>query len=201
MVGIKDALDHEIGVARRLWTRDEYERLIEHGILGPEDHVELIGGEVVLMTPQKGRHAMAVGFGQDALLRIIGDDFHLRVQLPLALGDDSEPEPDLAVIVGRRRDYPPDLHPSSAILVFEVSDSSLAFDRTRKGGLYARAGIPEYWILNLQLQSLEVYRDPAPDPAAPFGHAYQQRRTFGPDDRVTLLMIPGAEISVRDLLP
>jgi Uma2 family endonuclease len=201
MVGTKDELDREVGTARRLWTRNEYEPLIERGILGPEDHVELIGGEVVLMTPQKGRHATAVGFGQDVLLRIIGDGFHLRVQLPLALSDDSEPEPELAVIVGRRRDYPPDLHPSSAILVVEVSDSSLAFDRTRKGGLYARSGIPEYWILNLQLRSLEVYRDPAPDPSAPFSYAYQQRHTFGPDDRAGLLMIPGAVIAVADLLP
>jgi Uma2 family endonuclease len=188
-------------VALRLWTRDEYESLIEHGIFGPEDHVELIGGAIVEMTPQKGPHAMAVGFGQDALLRVIGEQFHLRVQLPLSLGADSQPEPDLAVIPGRRRDFRSEGHPRSAALIVEVSDTTLTFDRERKGSLYARAGIPEFWILNLQLQLLEVYRDPAPDPTAPFGYAYRQRLSYGPDDRVSPAAIPGAEILVADLLP
>lgn len=188
-------------VSLRRWTRSEFESLIEHGIIGPEDHVELIGGDIIEMTPQKGPHAMAVGFGQDALLRVIGGQFHLRVQLPLSLGVDSQPEPDLAVIPGSRREFRSQNHPTNAALVVEVSDTSIAFDRERKGSLYARAGIPEYWIVNLQLQSLEVYRDPAPDPAAPFGYGYRQRLSFGSEDRVSPVAIPGAEILVADLLP
>ncbi|MGD9892218.1 MAG: Uma2 family endonuclease [Dehalococcoidia bacterium] len=201
MVTTKSPPNVQETVTLRLWTRDEYESLIEHGILGSEDHVELIGGAIVEMTPQKGPHAMAVGFGQDALLRVIGERFHLRVQLPLSLGADSQPEPDLAVIPGRRRDFHSEGHPQTAALIVEVSDTTLAFDRERKGSIYARAGIPEFWILNLQLQLLEVYRDPAPDPAAPFGYAYRQRLSFSPDDRVSPVAIPGAEILIADLLP
>jgi Uma2 family endonuclease len=201
MVGTAVRPIEEAEVTRRLWTREEYEQLIEHCILGPDDRVELIAGEILIMTPQKGRHAMAVGYGQDCLLAVLGDQFHLRVQLPLALGGDSEPEPDLAVISGRRKDYPPDEHPTSAVLVVEIADTSVAYDRTRKAGIYARARIPEYWIVNLQARRLEVYRDPAPDSATLLGFAYQQRTTHGLRDRVSLLAVPGATVPVRDLFP
>jgi Uma2 family endonuclease len=187
-------------VELRRWTREEYERMIDAGILGENDRVELVAGEIVSVSPQQGRHAAGVSLGQETLRIAVGPDFHVRVQLPLALDPDSEPEPDLAVIAGSPRDYR-DMHPTTAILVVEVSDTTLAFDRIRKASVYARAGIPEYWILNLQLQSLEVYRDPAPDPAAPLGYAYRQRLTFGAGDRVQVLMIPGAEVTVTDLLP
>lgn len=191
----------EAGVIRRLWTRDEYQQLIEHCILGSEDRVELIAGEILTMTPQKGLHAMAVGYGQDCLLTVLGDRFHLRVQLPLALGGDSEPEPDLAVISGKRKEYPPDQHPTTAALVIEVADTSVAYDRTRKAGIYARAGIPDYWIVNLQARRLEVYREPGPDPAAFLGFAYQQRTSYRLRDRVSPLALPDATIAVHDLFP
>jgi hypothetical protein len=187
-------------VEHRLWTRQEYEQMIDHGILGPEDRVELIGGEIVTVAPQKGRHAKAVGLGQDTLLSVIGSDFHVRVQLPLALGDDSEPEPNLAVIPGRRRDYGDD-HPSHAVLVIEVADSSITIDRIRKGSLYSRAGIADYWVLNLVSRMLEAYRRPIVDETAPLGYAYAERMTFGPRDRVSPLSFPSASILVADLLP
>jgi Uma2 family endonuclease len=190
----------QTAVVLRRWTREEYDRMLDCGILDENSRVELIAGEIVTVAPQKSWHATAVGLGNDALRLVIGPEFHVRSQMPLALGSDSEPEPDLAVVRGTMRDYA-DAHPVHAVLIVEVADSSVAFDRIRKGSLYARSGIPEYWIVNLPTRLLEVYRDPAPDPAAPFGYGFRQRLSFGPEDRVSPVAIPGAEILVADLLP
>jgi Uma2 family endonuclease len=190
----------QAAVTRRRWTRAEYEQMGEAGILDENDRVELVAGEIVTKMTQKSPHATAVSLGLAALQPVAGARFHVRVQLPLALDPDSEPEPDLAIVAGQPRDYR-DAHPTSAVLVVEVSDTSLAFDRTWKMSIYARAGIPDYWIINLQDRLLEVYREPAPDAAAVVGYAYRQRLSFGLGDGVTLLAIPGATVAVRDLLP
>jgi Uma2 family endonuclease len=201
VIEVTEAADvQEQSVCRRLWTRDEYEQMIEHGIFRPDERLELIAGEIVALAPQKSPHATAISLGLGAFIAVIRGAFHIRIQLPLALGADSEPEPDIAIVTGSARDYR-DAHPSTAALVVEIADSSVAFDRNRKGSLYARAGIPEYWIVNLQSRMLEVYRDPAPDPAAPLGYAYRQRLSLGPEARMSLVAIPGAEIMVADLLP
>jgi Uma2 family endonuclease len=99
----------------------------------------------------------------------------VRAQLPLALSDYDEPFPDLAVVSGSPRDYLAQ-HPTSALLVVEVSEASLKTDREVKGSLYASAGIPEYWILNLRERVLEVYREPAADARAVYGAAYRQQQ-------------------------
>jgi Uma2 family endonuclease len=187
-------------VTRRRWTRAEYEQMGEAGILDENDRVELVAGEIVTKVTQRSPHATAVGLGYEALRAVVGTGFHVRAQLPLALDPDSEPEPDLVVVAGSPRAYS-DAHPTSALLVVEVSDTSLAFDRTWKMSIYARAGIPDYWIINLPDRLLEVYRDPGPDTAALVGYAYRQRLSFGPDDRVTLVAMPDATVAVRDLLP
>jgi Uma2 family endonuclease len=129
-------------VQLRRWSRAEYDRMIDAGVLTTEDHVELIDGEIVTMTPQKSRHATAVWLAQIAIGRAFGEPFGVRTQLPLALDPGSEPEPDIAVVTGSPRDYS-DEHPSTAVLIVEVADASLAFDRTVKASLYARAGIPD----------------------------------------------------------
>ncbi len=175
--------------------------MIDAGILDENDRAELIAGEIVTKVAQKSPHATAVGLGSDALRAVAGEGFHVRVQLPLALDPDSEPEPDLAIVVGPPRAYR-DAHPTSAALVVKVSDTMLiTFDRSSKASMYARAGTPEYWIVNLTSRRLEVYRDPASDAAVPLGHAYQQRLSFGPDEQVAFLAIPDVVIAVRDLLP
>jgi Uma2 family endonuclease len=138
--------------------------------------------------------------GDDAFRTIVAPGFHLRVQLPLALDPDSAPEPDLAIVAGSVRAYRV-THPTSASLVVEVADSSLAFDRSWKASIYARAGIADYWIVNLVDRLLEVYRDPAADSATPLGYAYRQRLSFGPNDRVAPLAFPDVTIAVSDLLP
>ena len=124
------------------WTRAQYERLADTAILPPDASTELIHGQVCTMSPQNSRHATAVTL-VDATLRhqYDADSFFLRVQLPLALGPDSEPEPDLAIIEGQPRDFT-DAHPTTALLVVEVADASLPFDRSTKQALYAVHNIP-----------------------------------------------------------
>ena len=151
------------------------------------------------MTPQGTAHAGTIGLVQDVLCVVFGHT-HVRVQLPFALDPASEPEPDLAVVTGTPRDYLA-AHPDSALLIVEVAETTLAFARRSKGSLYARAGIAEYWIANVSDGVLEVYRNPAEDRAARYGHAYGDTRVLRAGDIVVPLAAPGAEISVAELLP
>jgi Uma2 family endonuclease len=123
-----------VNVQLRRWTRQEYDRMIDARVLTPEDHVELIDGEIVTVTPQKSRHATAVRLAEIAVRRAFGDHVDVRTQLPLTLDAASEPEPDVAVVAGSPRDYR-DAHPSTALLIVEVADASLLFDRTTKASL------------------------------------------------------------------
>ncbi len=132
----------------RRWTRFEYERLIDAGMFRPGERLELLDGQLVVREPQGSLHATAVGLIEDALRACFGSGWVVRVQMPIALDDESEPEPDVAVVAGARRDYELS-HPARPALVVEVSESSLGQDRGDKAGLYARAGVPEYWIVNL----------------------------------------------------
>ena len=184
----------------RRWTRQEYEHLAAQGVFAPAERVELIEGEIVAMTPQGTLHAAAIMLVQVALQRVFQVGYVVCVQLPLALGLRSMPEPDFAVVPGSPRDYR-DEHPTTAVLVVEVADTTLEFDRSEKASAYAAAGIPDYWVLNLVDRVLEVFRDPGPQPGAPFGHGYRTHLRCGLADRVAPLAAPGAFINVADLLP
>jgi len=180
--------------------RARYDRLIEAGIFGPEDRIELLDGLLVSREPQGGRHATVVGLVRAALEKAFGRGWHVREEKPIALDERSEPEPDLVVVPGRLRDYLK-VHPSRPVLVVEVADTSLAVDRLRKGHLYARAGIADYWVVNLIDEVLEVYRDPA---RARSGHGdwtYDSVRLLRRDAVVTPLAAPRARIRVAALLP
>jgi Uma2 family endonuclease len=184
----------------RRWRRVEYERLIETGFFPPGDPVELVGGQLIVAEPQGSRHFAAVQTMEEALRRVFGQGWQVRGQGPLALDEESEPEPDVAVVPGSFRDYVAG-HPSRPALVVEISESSLALDRDHKGSLYARAGITDYWIVNLLDQTLEVYRDPGPDPAASFAWRYRSVEVRRREAAVSPLALPGANIRVSDLLP
>ncbi len=133
--------------------------MIDSGVIDPDDPIELVDGQIwELVRPQSSRHAVVVHRVRDALHAAAATDSHVRMQVPLALGDHSQPEPDVAIVQGRLEDYLED-HPSTARLVVEVSDSSLAVDRETKRGLYAREGVPEYWIVNLDDEQIEVHAD------------------------------------------
>ena len=184
----------------RRWTRLEYDRLIDAGFFPPHDPIELLGGEMIVSEPQGSEHHTAVGLVEDALRATLGPGWLVRSQGPIALDDESEPEPDVAVVPGSRRDYSRQ-HPSRPVLVVEVSESSLRLDREHKGSLYARAGIEDYWILNLVDRVLEVYRRPIVDATAPFNWRYAATEVIGAQSSVTPLVTPGARIPVGALLP
>jgi Uma2 family endonuclease len=187
-------------VRARTWQRLEYDRLIEAEILGPADRIELLGGAMIVKEPQYSPHATAIQLVQRVLTAALGAGWSVRPQLPIALDDESEPEPDICVVPGDPRDYR-DAHPERPVLIVEVALSRLRFDREHKGSLYARAQIVDYWIVNIPDRRLEVYRDPAPDAAAPFAWRYGRVVTLGPDERVAPLAVPSAYVIVADLLP
>jgi Uma2 family endonuclease len=184
----------------RRWTRGEYERLIEIGVFPAGEPLELLGGELVVGEPQSSAHYTAIGLVEDALRETFGAGWVVRSQGPIALDDDSEPEPDVAVTRGGRRDYSRE-HPSRAVLVVEIAASSLSLDREHKGSLYARAGLEDYWILNLVDRVLEIYRRPVPDASAPFGWRYAAPDRLATGAFIAPLAAPGAQIAVSDLLP
>src|SRR6266850_2460931 len=130
------------------WTRLQYDRLIECGVFQPGDRIELIGGELIVREPQRTPHSTAIELALDALRAAFGPGWRVRIQLPVALDEESEPEPDIAVVPGSPRDYLPS-HPSNPVLILEAAESSLALDREIKGSLYTRAQIVDYWIVNL----------------------------------------------------
>jgi Uma2 family endonuclease len=134
--------------------------MVDAGILGPDDRIELLDGAIIHRAPQKSRHATAVSLAYEALRAILPENSHIRAQLPFNLDERSMPEPDIAVVPGQPRDYR-DAHPARALLIVEVADSSLGYDRLRKLAAYARAGVPEYWILDPDGATLEVYRAPS----------------------------------------
>jgi Uma2 family endonuclease len=139
----------EMAAARRLFTREEYHRMGEVGILKPTDRVELIRGEIVEMSPIGRRHYAFVNNLSHLLIMGLAGRAIVAVQGPIVLADDTEPESDLAVI---RRRIPPykerEAHKEDAFLLIEVAESSLAYDRSTKLRLYAAAGIPEYWVVD-----------------------------------------------------
>ena len=193
------------------WTRDEYYKMGESGLFD-NMRVELVEGRVIEMRPINSQHATAVTLADDAIRKVFGAGWTVRVQSPLALAETSAPQPDLAVVAGNARDYKT-AHPATAALVIEVADTSLAYDRGEKGSLYARAGIADYWIINLQDSQVEVYRHPMPmayrtrttsstsDASPVYGYGYTDVIMLTAGNTITPLAGPGASIDVADLLP
>jgi Uma2 family endonuclease len=186
-------------VRTKRWTRLEYERLIDLGAFGPEERLELIGGHLVVREPQGRPHSTGIRLVAGTLRAAFGPDWNVEAQLPVALDEESEPEPDVAVVAGGPRDYLAS-HPSHPALVVEIALTSLALDRGEKASLYARAGVADYWIVNLVDNLLEVYREPQADPDAPHGWRYGSTTTLRIGDVVAPLALPHRSIPVSDLL-
>jgi Uma2 family endonuclease len=178
-------------IEMRRWTREEYDKMIAAGIFASGDRVELVDGEILQMTPQGSVHATVILLVQNALRLAFGPAFSIRPQLPIALTPDSEPEPDLAVVSGNPLDYW-NQHPATALLLVEVSDTTLERDRQRKGSLYARAGVQDYWIVNLIDRCVEVYREPREG-------TYRSCQRFFIGDSLAPLSAPGAIIPVAGI--
>jgi Uma2 family endonuclease len=163
-------------------------------------HVELIEGDVIEMSPMKPPHRTAVVLTGDRLREAFGQGYFINVQSPFDAGDPSEPEPDIAVIPGNVRDYKDD-HPTAAALIVEVADTSLQYDRTVKAGLYAKAGISDYLIVNLVDNQVEVYRHPAPRQDHIYGFGYTSITMLKPTDTISPLAASHVAIVVAGLLP
>ncbi|HRJ41073.1 MAG: Uma2 family endonuclease [Caldilineaceae bacterium] len=181
-----------------LWTKDEYYKMAEIGFFDGK-RVELIGGQVLEMSPMLSGHATATMLVAEALRKAFASRHFLRVQLPLSVSEISDPEPDVAVIEGTIRDYR-DAHPTTAALVVEVADSSVDYDRTDKASLYASAGVGDYWVVNLPQRRLEVFRSPIPDTSQPFGYSHASRTIFAETEQVQPLAAAGV-VQIADLLP
>jgi Uma2 family endonuclease len=183
----------------RRWSRFEYEKLVDSGFFHG-DPVELVGGQLIVAEPQGTYHMTVVGLVDDALRAVLPPGWIVRNQGPISLDDESAPEPDVIVVRGSRDDYL-NAHPTVPPLVIEVADTSLGFDRRVKGGVYARGGVQDYWIVNVTDRVLEVYREPQADPSAAYGWSYRSVRTLRPTDTVTPLALPTTSILVASLLP
>ncbi|MGH7171891.1 MAG: Uma2 family endonuclease [Gemmataceae bacterium] len=190
---------HGQAPAPRRWTRTEYYQMAEWGLFHGQ-RVELIEGEIMVLSPQKAEHWTTADQVAELLRISFGSAFHVRLQGPIDFGTLSEPEPDVAVVVGSRAQYATH-HPRTAVLIVEVSESSLSYDRNRKASLYARAGIADYWIVNLVNNQLEVRRDPQPDPSQHYGHGYASVTILVPPASVNPLAAPQLSLAVADLLP
>ena len=179
----------------RLFTVDEYYRMAELGILGRGERVELIEGEIIQMEAIGSRHAGCVNRLTKLLVVGVGDRGVVTVQNPARLSDLSEPQPDLTVSRPRPDDYM-DSHPGPAdvMLVIEVADSSVGFDRGRKAPLYALAGIPEYWLVDVGGGYVEVYRQPTDG-------GYRDVRTLRKEDVLTPISFPDVQVPVQAIVP
>ena len=150
-----------ITIARRRFTAAEYHKMAEAGILGYKEPVELIDGEIVEMTPIGRRHMACVDRLTRFLVPALGDEAIVRVQGSLRLDEHSEPEPDLVILRPRADFYAEsDAGPADALLIIEVADTSEHYDRQVKVPLYARAGIPEVWLVDLTAGNVTAYRRP-----------------------------------------
>ena len=181
------------------WRREDYERLVKSGLLDGQ-HVELMDGYIVDLAPIGPPHVVAVMLLASALAQAFDADSIVRQQAPFATDAFGEPQPDIAVVPGAIRDYR-HTHPTSARLIVEVADSSLRYDRLTKGSLYAAVGVPEYWIVNLIEQQVEVYQQPTADASSPHGSRYAHCTVIPPEGQLCPLAGNGQTIAVRDILP
>ena len=181
-------------VEKKRFTVEEYHRMAELGVLGAADRVELIEGEIVEMAAMGSLHAACVRRLDALLSRKLGDTAIVSPQCPIQLSDLSEPEPDLALLKPRE-DFYAERHPwpEDVLLVVEVSNTSLEYDTMVKLPLYAAAGIPEAWIVNLDRQTVEVHSNPATG-------TYRQTLRVERGESFAARTIPGLELAVEDIL-
>jgi len=190
----------ETGLRRRRWTRKEFYRLLDLGFFNGQ-RVELIGGQVFITGVMENIQAMGITATADALNTIFGKNYWVRTQMSLDLKPHSVADPDVAVIQGGVRTHHRAKNPMTALLAVEVSESTYGFYKNVKGSLYARAGIEDYWILNLNKRQLEVRRRPMADTTQPFGYRYADLDILDATEFATPLAMPQARIAVADLLP
>ena len=177
------------------WTREQYYELAKHGWLRGQ-RVQLIEGEIIEMAPQGLPHMKAIMALTRWAVTHFDESYSVASQMPLNALEHSDPEPDLAIIQGSIRSQTD--HPSTAVLIVEVSDSSLHLDH-RKADLYAAAKVDEYWIVDLISRKVEVYRSPVVDPQGRYGWKYAEVSTRGELESLVPLALPAAKLMIGDL--
>lgn len=179
---------------RRLITLVEYHKMIESGILGPKDKIELINGQILHMSPIGSKHQAMVDKLTQLFIILFKDEVIVRTQGPISIPELSEPEPDITLLKPKA-DFYADQHPGpqDIYLVVEVSDTTLEFDRNEKLALYAKAGIPEYWIINLAAQQIECYTQPQ-------GKLYKYCTFATANDQLSTNSFPDKSFNVNQLL-
>ena len=178
---------------RRRFTVQEYDQMVKAGVFGEDDRLELIEGEVVAMSPINSHHAGRVNRLNKLLTRRLGDRVLVSVQNPVELPH-SEPQPDLALLRPRADDYAKSHpKPKDVLLLIEVADTSADYDRTVKIRLYARAGIPEVWLVDLTEKQVEVYRKPG-------ASGYKEKRTLSGREALSPAALAGVTLTVADML-
>ena len=183
----------------RRWTCQEFHRLGDLGVFEGES-VILVDGEILQMPPPNPPHDAAVALCEAAVRAIFAAGYWVRGQISLVLSRNGDPVPDVAVVTGSPRDYTSQ-KPTMAMLVVEVSESSLPYDQGEKASMYAAAGIADYWSIDLVNRQLEVRRRPAPDASQPHGHRYADLSILRPGDSIAPLAAPQSPVAVADLLP
>jgi Uma2 family endonuclease len=174
-----------------LWNREQYHELAERGFFDGE-RVELIDGEILTMSPMLEPHVQGVMLASEALRPAFSQGHCIRTQFPLNLGQTKEPEPDVAIVPGDIRSFKD--NPTTAVLIVEVALTSLAYDTGRKANLYSRAGITDYWVVDLVGRRLLVFRDPTED-------GYLNKFALTENQEIAPLAAPKVPIRVADLLP
>ena len=179
----------------RKWTVEEYHKLGEIGFFHPEERVELIEGNIIKMSAKGTAHTSALGRADRLFQDLFNNLAWVRVQDPIALDDNSEPEPDITLVIIDPLDYA--THhptPSEIYLIIEVADSSLTYDREVKAKIYARSGIADYWVLNVNDRQLHVFREPAEN-------GYQSELILGENGSISPLHFPAVNIAIPEMLP
>lgn len=184
----------DIPRTKRLFTVDEYQVMLRSGILTEDDRVELIAGEILKMAPIGSRHTSCVKRLNELLVSRLLGRVTVGVQDPIDLGDYSEPQPDISVL-RRREDFYTEAHarPEDVLLLIEVADSSLAYDRNLKLPLYAEYGIPEVWLVDLDRSLIEVHRTPD-------SNGYQAVRTVHRGERIFSAAFPDLSLAAEEIL-
>ncbi|MDY6781390.1 MAG: Uma2 family endonuclease [Cyanobacteriota bacterium] len=179
----------------KLWTVEDYHRMIEAQILTSEDRVELVEGQIRYMNPQQPPHAAATQRTSDCLRTLLTGKAIIRVQLPVTLPPNSEPEPDIAVVRIDSDEYQ-ESHPTpnDIFLLVEIADKTLYSDRNRKAQIYARAGIVDYWVLNVNKRQIYIFREPQ-------NGEYQQEILLNEDAILSLVAFPEITLTASQLFP
>ncbi|OUL35564.1 hypothetical protein BV372_10995 [Nostoc sp. T09] len=179
----------------RLWTVEEYHRIAEVGIFGADERVELLDGKIIWMSAKGTTHTSAVGRTNKLIQNRLGSRAWVSVQDPVKLNERSEPEPDIAVVKVDPLDYA-DHHPTppEIYLIIEVADSSLKLDCETKGKAYSKAGISDYWVLDVVSRQVHILREPSED-------GYQSEKILAEDETISPLEFPDLRIQVLEMLP